>query len=103
MGYQFITSLDNKKKVNLVQVYLRADKSTIIYIEAKKIVGKMYQQFNKPSFLNQFYNQLVFSSFILVKSKLVVFLQALKILQSAIPPKNNIKYGPNHFNANYRV
>lgn len=33
--HQFIIGLDDKKKVDLVQVYLRVDKSTITYTKAK--------------------------------------------------------------------
>ena len=35
LGHQFIMGLDNKRKVDLVQVYLGADKSTVTYPEAK--------------------------------------------------------------------
>ena len=62
LGYQFIAGLDDKKKVNLVQVYLGADKSTITYTEAKQAVSKAYTRFDEPSLLNQLHS-LLSSSF----------------------------------------
>lgn len=35
LRHQFIVDLDDKEKVDLVQVYLGANKSTVIYTEAK--------------------------------------------------------------------
>lgn len=35
LEHQFIAGLDNKGKINLIQVYLKANKSIITYIEAK--------------------------------------------------------------------
>lgn len=56
LGHQFIADLDDKKKINLFQIYLGADKSTITYTKAKQAVRKAYQWFGEPSFLDQLYN-----------------------------------------------
>lgn len=45
LGHQFIAGLDDKGKVDLVQVYLGADKTTVTYTDAKQAVGKAYQRF----------------------------------------------------------
>ena len=49
LGHQFIAGLDDRGKVDLVQVYLGAKKSTVSYAEAKSAVEKAYQRFGKPS------------------------------------------------------
>lgn len=35
LGHQFIASLDDKRKLNLVQVYLEANKNIVTYTKAK--------------------------------------------------------------------
>lgn len=37
-SYQFIIELDDKEKIDLVQVYLGADKSTVKYTKIKKLL-----------------------------------------------------------------
>ena len=103
LGHQFILGLDDKEKVDLVQVYLRADKSTVTYTEAKQAVGKAYQRFGKPSSLDQLYDQPVFPPPTPIQSKLVALLQALKIPQLAVLPRDNTRYRSNYFNANYQA
>lgn len=49
LSYQFIAELDDKRKVDLVQVYLEVKKSAISYIDMKQAVEKAYQCFGKPS------------------------------------------------------
>lgn len=56
LGHQFIAGLDDKGKVDLVQIYLEADKSTVTYTEAKQTVSKAYTQFGEPSPLDQLYD-----------------------------------------------
>ena len=56
LGHQFIAGLDDKGKVDLVQVYLGADKTTVTYAEVKQAVGKAYQRFGEPSPLDQHAN-----------------------------------------------
>lgn len=49
LGHQFIAGLDDKGKVDLVQVYLGAGKLSVKYTEAKQAVEKAYQRFGEPS------------------------------------------------------
>ena len=49
--------LDNKKKVNLVQVYLGAGKLIVSYTEVKQAVEKAYQCFEEPSFFDKLRSQ----------------------------------------------
>lgn len=42
LGYQFITKLDNKRKIHLIQIYLGAGKLTVKYTDIKKAVQKRY-------------------------------------------------------------
>lgn len=73
LGYQFIAKLNNKQKINLIQVYLGVDKSTIKYMDAKQAIKKVYQYVKKPNFFDNLYHQ-SFSLFSTpVKSKLVAF------------------------------
>ena len=53
LGHQFIAGLDDQRKVDLVLVYLGADKSTVTYAKAKQAVSKAYQRFGEPSPLDQ--------------------------------------------------
>ena len=36
---------DDKKRVDLVEVYLEASKSTASFVDTNQVVGKAYQQF----------------------------------------------------------
>ncbi len=45
LGHQFIVGLDDKGKVDLVQVYLGDNKSTVSYANARQAVEKAYQRF----------------------------------------------------------
>ena len=45
LGHRCIARLDDKGKVDLVQVYLGANKSTVSYADAKQAVKKKYQHF----------------------------------------------------------
>lgn len=42
LDHQFITKLDDKGKIDLVQVYLGTNKPTISYADAKQVVEKVY-------------------------------------------------------------
>lgn len=48
LPHQFIAGLDNKFKINMVQLYLNG-KEPIIFSEAKKAVVKSYRQIGRPS------------------------------------------------------
>ena len=99
MGYQFIARLDDKEKVDLVQVYLGPNKSTVTYTKAKQAVSKVYTWFGEPNPLDQLHN-LPFSLLPTpVQSELVALLQALRIPQSAIS-RDNTGYRSNHNSAN---
>ena len=99
LGHQFIAGLDGKGKVDLVQVYLGADKSTVTYTEAKQAVSKAYQRFGEPSPLDQFHDPSFSPPPTPVQSELVSLLQALRIPQP-IPPRDNAEYRSNYVNAN---
>ena len=49
LGHQFIAGSDDKEQVDLVQVYLGANKSTVSYANARKAVEKAYWRFGEPS------------------------------------------------------
>lgn len=53
---KFVTDWDSKEKIDLIQVYLEADKSIIIYTETKQVVGKAYKRFDKLNYLDQLHN-----------------------------------------------
>lgn len=57
LGHQFIAGLNDKRKVDLFQVYLGADKTTVTYAEAKQVVNRAYQRFVEPSPLEQLHDQ----------------------------------------------
>lgn len=99
LGHQFIAGLDNKGKVDLVQVYLRADKSTVTYTEAKQAVSKAYTRFGEPSPLDQLHGPTFSPTPTPVQSELVALLQALRIPQPALP-RDNAGYRSNYNNAN---
>lgn len=102
LGHQFIAGLDDKGKLDLVQVYLGADKSTVTYTEAKQAVSRAYQRFGKPSPLDQLHDP-PFSSPppTPVQSELVAILQAFRIPPPA-PLRYNPLYRPNSDNASGR-
>ncbi len=62
LGHQFIVGLDGKRKVDLVQIYLGADKTTVTYDEAKQTVRKAYQRFGEPNPLDQLYDPYFYPS-----------------------------------------
>lgn len=62
LGHQFIAGLDDKRKVDLVQVYLGAGKSTVTYAEAKQAVSKAYPRFGEPSPLKKFRLLMIFAN-----------------------------------------
>ena len=70
--------LDNKRKVNLVKIYLGANKSIIIFTEAKQAVSKVYIWFGKPSLLNQLHSPPFSPLSILVQSELIVLYKPLR-------------------------
>lgn len=51
LDYFFIIGLNNKKKIVLVQIYLKTSKSTVKYTKATKTIEKVYQSSVKLSFL----------------------------------------------------
>ena len=99
LGHQFIAGLDDKGKVDLVQVYLGADKSTVTYTEAKQAVSKAYTRFGEPSPLDQLHDPPFSPPPTPVQSELVALLQDLRIPQPALP-RDNAGYRSNHTNAN---
>ena len=102
LGHQFIAGLDDKGKVDLVQVYSGADKSTVTYTEAKRAVSKAYTRFGEPSPLDELHDP-PFSPPppTPVQSELVALLQALRIPPPA-PLRDNSPYRANYGNANGR-
>lgn len=50
LNYQFIVKLDNKKKIDLIQIYLEARKLIVKYTNIKQTIKKVYQHFRKSSF-----------------------------------------------------
>ena len=104
LGHQFIAGLDDKGKVDLVQVYLGADKTTVTYAEAKQAVGKAYQRLGEPSPLDQLYDKPTSpppTPIPALQSELVALLQSLRIPQ-APPSRDNPFYRPNYANASVR-
>lgn len=57
LSHQFIVGLDDKRKVDLVQVYLGVNKSRVSYAEAKCAIKKAYQRFGEPSPFDNLNNQ----------------------------------------------
>lgn len=91
LDHQFIARLDDKRKINLVQIYLGASKLTVKYTDAKQAFEKAYQQFGMPSLFNNLHSQSFSPPAILVQSELVSFLQALRVPLSA-PIQDNSPY-----------
>ena len=50
LGDQFTARLDDKGKVDLVQVCLGAKKTTVSYTDTKQAIEKVYQRFGEPTF-----------------------------------------------------
>ncbi len=100
LGHQFIAGLDDREKVDLVQVYLSAKKLTLSYAEVKSVVKKEYQRFKEPSPFDNLNDQ---SSSPLptstLQSELVVLLQSLQIPQAVPPPQDNTSYQPTYSSA----
>lgn len=94
LNHPFIVELNDKKKVNLVQVYLGVQKSFISYIYVKKAVEKAYQRFRKLKLFDNLHNQLFSPLLTSVQSELVALFQVLKILLPIFLQDNL----PHHFN-----
>lgn len=100
LGHQFIAGLDDKRKVDLVQLYLVANKSTVSYIDARKAVEKAYRRFAEPSPFDDLDDQPMFPPPILsLQSKLVAILQSLQI-PPASSPRDNSSDRSNYASAN---
>ncbi|MCJ1343817.1 hypothetical protein MMC31_002014 [Peltigera leucophlebia] len=101
LGHQFIAGLDDKGKVDLVQVYLGANKSTVSYADAKQAVERAYQRFGEPSPFDDLRSQPSSPPPTPVQSELVALLQALRIPPPA-PLRDNPPYRSNYGNTNMR-
>ena len=101
-GHQFIAGLDDKRKVDLVQVYLGAQRSAVSYMDARQAVEKAYQRFGEPSPFDNLRSQPSSPSPTLVQSELVALLQALRDPPPA-PLQADPPYRPNYGNANMRA
>lgn len=100
MGHQFIAWLEDKKKFDLVQVYLGVNKSTVGYASARQAVKKAYRQFEEPTPFDGLNNQpMLPPPSLSLQSKLVALLQSLQIPQ-APPPRDNFFYRSNYASAN---
>ena len=103
LGYQFIAGLDDKRKVDLVQVYLGVQKSAVSYMDARQAVEKAYQRFGEPSPFDDLRSQLSSPPPTpTLQSELVALLQSLRIPQAAPPSRDNLSYRPNYASANSR-
>lgn len=88
LSHQFIVGLDDKRKIDLVQIYLEAAKLTVKYTDVNQAVKKAYQRLEKLSSFDNLRNQ-PFSPFsISVQSELGAFFQAFRVL-SPIPICDN--------------
>ena len=75
--------LYDRGKIDLVQVYLGAKKSTVSYAEAKSAVGKAYQRFEEPSSVDNHNDQPSSTPPTpALQSELIAFLQSLRISQA---------------------
>ena len=103
LGHQFVAGLDDRGKVDLVQVYLGANKSTVSYEEAKSAVEKAYQRFGEPSPFDNLNDQPSSPPPTpTLQSELVALLQSLRIPQAAPPSRDNPSYRPNYASGNSR-
>ena len=101
LGHQFIAGLDDRGKVDLVQVYLGAKKSTVSYAEAKSAVEKSYQRFGELSpFDNLNDRPSSPPPTPALQSELVALLQSLQIPQAAPPSQDNPSYRTPYLSAN---
>lgn len=91
LGHQFIAWLDNKGKIDLVQVYLGAKKITVSYADAKQAVEKAYQRFGEPSPSDNLRSQPSSRPPTPLQSELVALLQALRI-----PPPAPLQVNPSY-------
>lgn len=78
LEHEFIASLDNKRKINLVKIYLETNKSIITYTKAKQIINKIYQPFGKSSPLNRLYKSSFSLFFTPIQSNWLFFYKLLK-------------------------
>lgn len=56
LGYQFIARLDNKRKIDQLQIYLEISKSIVKYMDLKQAVEKAYQHFREPNTFDNLYS-----------------------------------------------
>lgn len=89
LDHQFLAEFDDKRKIDLVQVYLGANKSTISYVDARQTIEKAYQRFGEPSFFDNLCNQPSSSFSSLVELELVTLLQSFRI-----PPPISLQDNP---------
>lgn len=99
LGHQLITRLDDKRKFDLVQIYLEAQKSTVSYMNTRQAVEKSYQRFGKPSLFDGLRSQSSSSLPTPIQSKLIALFQALRIPPLAPLSDNPLHYF-NYYNAN---
>ena len=93
LGHQFIAGLDDKRKVDLIQVYLGAQKSAVSYMDALQAVEKAYQRFGELSPFDDLRSQPFSPPPTPVQSELVALLRGLRIPPPA-PPRDS---PPNRF------
>ena len=102
LGHQFIAGLDDKGKIDLVQVYLGASKSTVSYADAKLAVEKAYQRFGEPGPFDHLYDQpSPPPPTPALQTELVALLQSLRVPQAPLP-RDNLFYRQHYNNANAR-
>ncbi len=93
LDHQFIAGLDDREKVNLVQVYLGPKKPTVSYAEAKSAVEKAYQRFGELSLFDNLNDKPSSPhSTPALQLELVTLFQSLQILQTALPSQDNPSY-----------
>lgn len=105
LGHQFLAGLDDKGKVDLVQVYLGAKKSGVCYVDARQAVEKAYQRFREPSPFDDLRSQPSSPPPTpALYSELVAFLQCLRIPQAqALPPRDVPSYRINYANTKWEI
>lgn len=102
LGHQFIAGLDDRGKVDLVQVYLGAKKSTVSYAEAKSAVEQAYQRFGESSRFDNFNDQPSSPPPTPALQSELVALLRLRISQVAPLSRDNLSYQPTSASANSR-
>ena len=102
LGHQFIAGLDDKGKIDLVQVYLGANKLTVSYVDARQAVEKAYQHFGEPGPFDDLRSQPSSPPPTpALHSELVALLQCLRIPQAqALPSRDIPSYRLNYANTN---